>query len=90
MSSKLFSSFGVKLWKSGSDWIPGATGGLAGPCYNGDCGLFFDIATKWQLEDGRWHVLRGGAGAGWIVANRQIHSATRRSEPWGPHGVATI
>ena len=26
------------------------------------CRLFFDIATKWQLGDRSWHVLRG---AGW-------------------------
>jgi hypothetical protein len=33
--------------------------------------LLFDIATKWQMADRSWHVRRDGAGAGWIVANRQ-------------------
>ena len=27
---------------------------------------------KWQLGDGSWHVLRGGAGSGWNVFNQGI------------------
>jgi hypothetical protein len=24
--------------------------------------VFFDIVTKWQVDDGNWHVLQGGTG----------------------------
>ena len=41
------------------------------------CGLFFDIATKWQLGDrrealGARHLARAGTGLGWNGLNRAI------------------